>query len=175
MAKGIAPGYFKTILNSLTNKGGASTSSLTLPSTVYIGLLKGMPTGFNANGYFTGQSEVSASNTGYHRLSLKEKGLDNVYYFGTDAAITSSGADIGKVSISNTAAIQFPVSTAAWSSVETPIIGWGFFDALSGGNCILAGEFTDSINVSAENQTAFIATGTLNLALTPEVESAAEE
>ena len=49
----------------------------------------------------------------------------------------------------NSAVIEFAESTAAWSSGANALTHWGIWDALSGGNCVLHGDFTVSRTVNA--------------------------
>jgi len=65
--------------------------------------------------------------------------------------------------ITNTAVIEFDESTAAWSSGANPLTHWGIWDSLSGGNCILHGDFTVARTVNAAGIVLKVPIGELDI------------
>ena len=147
------------ILNALVhqyNVNSAASTNVSLPSAGWMCLYTAMPT-LGSNGEFTGGTEVSGG--GYHRLNMTAVGLGGEHYFETAAATDNQG----KASITNSIAIQFAQSTAAWGSV----VGIGIMEnenPTGGESPYLIGELTTPVTV-AENETLSFAAGQLKLTL----------
>jgi len=94
-------------------------------SAVYVGLFTTLP---NDNG--TGGTEVSGG--GYARQ-----------------AVTFGAPSNG--SMSNSADITFPLATANWGT----IVGFGIFDAATGGNLLYFGSLTTSKSIESGDQLRF--------------------
>ena len=147
------------ILNALVhqyNGNSPASTNVSLPSAGWMCLYTAMPT-LGSNGEFTGGTEVSGG--GYHRLNMTAVGLGGEHYFETAAATDNQG----KASITNSIAIQFAQSTAAWGSV----VGIGIMEnenQTEGESPYLIGELTTPVTV-AENETLSFSAGQLKLTL----------
>ena len=147
------------ILNALVhqyNGSSPASTNVSLPSAGWMCLYTAMPT-LGSNGEFTGGTEVSGG--GYHRLNMTAVGLGGEHYFETAAATDNQG----KASITNSIAIQFAQSTAAWGSV----VGIGIMEnetPAGGESPYLIGELTTPVTVGA-NETLSFAAGQLKLTL----------
>ena len=147
------------ILNALVhqyNGNSPASTNVSLPSAGWMCLYTAMPT-LGSNGEFTGGTEVSGG--GYHRLNMTAVGLGGEHYFETAAATDNQG----KASITNSIAIQFAQSTAAWGSV----VGIGIMEnenPTEGESPYLIGELTAPVTV-AENETLSFSAGQLKLTL----------
>lgn len=118
----------------------------TAPTTVYVALFTAPPTDA------AGGTEVSGG--GYARVAIASS-LAN--WAGTQGAgtVTSSTGTSGTTS--NNAVITFPQSSASWGT----IVGFGIFDALTGGNMLIFGGLTASVAVPS-GVTASFAAGQLS-------------
>ena len=147
------------ILNALVhqyNGSSPASTNVSLPSAGWMCLYTAMPT-LGSNGEFTGGTEVSGG--GYHRLNMTAVGLGGEHYFETAAATDNQG----KASITNSIAIQFAQSTAAWGSV----VGIGIMEnetPTGEESPYLIGELTTPVTV-AENETLSFSAGQLKLTL----------
>lgn len=152
--------YEKSLLAAIVQAwvGGSTQSSntVTFPSSGYIGLYTTLPTRNSSTGEFENGVEVSGG--GYARINLDTVGLAGAHYFTAAAAWDNSNT---QAAITNTVAIQFPQSTASWGT----IVGFGIFDAASGGNAYLVGSLNSSVTVSA-NQAVSFAAQALKISLT---------
>jgi hypothetical protein len=112
--------------------------SITFPATRYIGLFTVLPT------RSTGGTELTtgAGFTGYARQSLASS-LAN--WSGTQGAGTTSASSGTDDEVSNNVAVEFSAAlAAAWAG----IVGWGMFDASSGGNLLIFGPIVNASEVA---------------------------
>jgi hypothetical protein len=101
----------QAFLNYLVGK----TTVPTLPANVYVALFTTMPTDAGTGG-------VEPATGGYARVL-------------TSGASWNAASGSGPSTISNASSLAFPLATANYAA---PIIGWGLFDASTGGNLLFA-------------------------------------
>lgn len=114
----------------------------TAPTPLYFALFTVMPDDAGAGG-----TEVTGGS--YARVSVTNNTTNFPASTGTLVASKASGA-----------AVTFATATADWGTV----VGWGIYDASSGGNLIFTGLLTTS-KVVANTDTPSFATGALVLGL----------
>lgn len=134
-----ASNFGTKILNALFT----SDSNITFPSKPYLGLFTAMPA---ADG--TGGTEVSAEE--YARINLAAVGVHGKAYMGDATVADGEGEDTGKkvAKITNQDEIHYQIIPAggSWGT----IVGFGVFDAASGGTPYFWGELTAPVETGSE-------------------------
>ena len=136
--------YGKQILDGMFT----STTNVAFPVTPWLGLFTTMP---GADG--TGAVEVSAAE--YGRLDLTKAGVHSKIYMAGAVVVDGTGDDAGKkvAKSTNQDEIHFQIIPAGgtWGT----IVGFGIFDAATGGTPYFFGELTAPVATgSADNKTA---------------------
>lgn len=103
---------------------GASAAAGTGPTNLFVGLYTAMPTDTG------GGTEVAGG--AYARVSVAST-LAN--WAGTQSAASTTASTGTSGTTSNNNAVTFPAPTANWGS----IVGFGIFDASTGGNLLMFG------------------------------------
>lgn len=152
----------KAILDAmLYTKDVASNASntVTFPKTPYLGLFTTMPM-VNADGTYTYtagvevQQNSTLANKTYRRVALFSKGVSEKRIMGTAEIVgassvspdeaakdTAAGFSVGAARVSNQDLIFFP---EAEKEAYGTIVGFGIFDAVSGGDPYFFGELSGS-------------------------------
>lgn len=131
MASGISD-YFENKLIDAAFKNG----TITFPGTWYVGLYTTMP-GDSGPGV-----EVSTSGTGYSRIGVAQSASAN---WATTQGTANSPSTGTSGSTYNLVEIVFATPTSAWGTV----VGFGLFDALSGGNMWYYGALSTPITIAS--------------------------
>jgi hypothetical protein len=111
----------------------------TFPTNHYIALFSTMPTDAG-----TGGVELSAGN--YARVAVSRAS-------GSWSAPAAGAGNIRQ--ITNAAIVDFGTATADWAPSGTPCVGFGVFDAASGGTFLGGGAFGSSVVIQSGNPVRF--------------------
>lgn len=109
------------------------TASFTKPSALYVALFTVTPTAAG------GGTEVSTTSTGYARVAINPADANWA------APVSGNGTT------SNVAAINFGTATGSWGTV----VGYGIFDASTGGNMLTFGALTASKTINSGDSFQF--------------------
>lgn len=101
-------------------------TAYTPPATLYLAMFTVAP---NSG---TGSGGTEATGGGYARLSVSQNT--------TNWPAATGGSP---TTIENGAAFTYPQASGDWST-QSPMVAWGFYDALTGGNLIASGSLTES-------------------------------
>ncbi len=80
---------------------------------------------------------------------------DKIFVLGLDKGTTVARGELRSMSaptnglVSNTAVVEFPESTSAWTTGNEKLTHYVIFDAATGGNLLMYGDLTSSRTVEA--------------------------